>query len=417
MTSPGSGSRLRSAPLRAFAPLALQLITVISVIALFALVWGTRSDDSDLHSRERDGVEYAKALDKLLPVLVSAQSNAVSAKAVKKEDFAEALNAVADVDEKFGSDFGTTNRWSGLRARIETLPEQGGDANGAFKNYGEATDLLLALYQRVAQASGLRSDADGVISYLQDAGLEEIPLAVVWAGRFQDQAFIAGSLPDPARDATKEVFEDQLSQLSNALTSMAVSRQLVSESGADVAADMASAVDNSDSGTFSTTLLQNLDAFQRGIEALAPPGQTTLSSRPVANTVAAQRNAAQEAAVELSPTLLDELGSQVDDRKSAADTGRILAAALLVIAVLAAVASFLLILLGGRRSRAASADGPGPQGPQGPQGQHAQQQPYNQGNPDYAGYPAGTDHLGGDPYRNNLDAGRDARRERVGVPR
>ncbi|WP_035848451.1 hypothetical protein [Cryptosporangium arvum] len=381
------------------------------------MVWGTRSDDSDLHSRERDGVEYAKALDKLLPALVNAQSNAVSGKPVKKEDFAESLNAVAEVDEKFGSDFGTSNRWSGLRARIETLPEQGGDQNGAFKNYGEATDLLLALYQRVAQASGLRSDADGVISYLQDAALEEIPLAVVWAGRYQDQAVIAGGLPDLARDAALETFNDQLSQINNALTSLAVSRQLVSESGADVAADMASAVDNSDSGTFSTTLLQNLDNFQRGVETLAPPGQTTLNSLPTANTVTSQRIAAQEAAVALSPTLLDELGKQIDDRKSTADTGRILAIALLVIAVLAAIASFVLILLGGRRSRAESIDGPGPQGPQAQPGPRGQQQPYGQGNPDYAGYPAGPDQMGGDPYLNNLDAGRDARRERVGVPR
>ncbi|WP_344651071.1 hypothetical protein [Cryptosporangium japonicum] len=378
------------------------------------MVWGTRSDDSDLHSRELDGVEYAKALDKLLPVLVNAQSNAVSGKAVKKEDFTEALNAVADADEKFGSDFGTSNRWSGLRARIETLPEQGSDQNGAFKNYGEATDLMLALYQRVAQASGLRSDADGVISYLQDAALEEIPLTVVWAGRYQDQAVIAKGFK-LEQSGSPETFQDQLSQANSTLTSLAVSRQLVSESGADVASDMASAVDNSDSGTFSTTLLQNLDNFQRGVETLAPPGQTTLNAIPVAATVTTQRLAAQEAAVALSPTLLDELGKQVDDRKSSADTGRILAIALLVIAVLAAIASFVLILLGGRRSRAEQVEGPG--GPQAMPGPHGQQPPYGPGNPDYAGYPAGPDHLAGDPYMNNLDAGRDARRERVGVPR
>ena len=405
MTSPGSGSRLRSAPLRAFTPLALQLITVIAVIALFALVWGTRSDDSDLRGREQGGVEYARALDKLLPALVDAQSTAVGGKAVTKEKFTEAINAVDAADEKYGSDYGTTNRWSGLRARIQALPEQGADQNGAFKNYGEATDLLLALYQRVSQASGLRSDADGVISYLQDAALEEIPLTVVWAGRYQDQAVIAGGpLKVPAKDQPTETFNDQLADFGNALTGLAVSRQLVAESGADVAADMAAAVDNSDSGTFSTTLLQNLDAFQRGVETLAPPGQTTLSALPGAPTVSTQRVAAQAAAVDLSPNLLDELAAQVDDRKGSADTGRILALTLLVIAILATIASFLMILLAGRRSRAQSADVPGPP-------------PYDQGGPDYAGYPSGQAPMGADPYLNNLDAGRDARRERVGVPR
>lgn len=401
MTSPGSGSRLRSAPLRAFAPLALQLITAIAVIALFTLVWGTRSDDSDLHGREQGGIEYVRALDKLLPVLVDAQSTAVGGKAVTKDKFSEALDAVDAVDEKFGTEYGTTNRWSGLRARIETLPEQGADQNGALKSYSEATDLLLALYQRVSQASGLRSDADGVIGYLQDAALEELPLAIVGAGRYQDQTVIAAGLSRPARDQSTETFNDQLAEFSNAVTGLAVSRQLISDSGSDVAADMAAAVDNSDSGTFSTTLLQNLDAFQRGVEALAPPGQTTLNAIPSAGTVSAQRLTAQKAAVELSPSLLDELASQVDDRKGTADAGRILAVTLLVIAILAAVASFLSTLLPGRRSRAQADDVPA-------------QPPYNPGGPEYGGYPSGQAPMGADPY---LDAGRDARRERVGVPR
>src|SRR5690348_5417917 len=103
MTSPGSGSRLRSAPLRVFAPLALQIITVIAVIALFALLWGPRSDDSDLHGRELDGVEYVAALNKLLPVLTDAQSAAVAGKPATKDQFEEAVTAVAAADEKYGS--------------------------------------------------------------------------------------------------------------------------------------------------------------------------------------------------------------------------------------------------------------------------------------------------------------------------
>jgi len=404
MTSPGSGSRLRSAPLRVFAPLALQIITVVTVIAMFALVWGARSDDSDLHGREQGGVEYTRALNKLLPVLVDAQSAAVAGKTATKESFSEALEAVAAVDQKYGSDFGTTNRWSGLRARIETLPEQGRDQNGAFKNYGEATDLLLALYDRVAQASGLRSDADGVISYLQDSALEELPTTIVWAGRYQDQTVIANALPKLQREQAQETFDDQLQELSNALTNLAVSRDIVGESGADVAADMAAAVDNSESGTFSTSLLQNLDEFQRGVEALAPPGQTALSRLPGVKDVTAQRASAQAAAVALSPLLLDELESQVDDRKGSADIARVLAFALLAIAVLTTVAGILLLVLSARRARAERAEAAGPA-------------PYDPGQPDYSGYPSGPEAMGPDPYLNNLDAGRDARRERVGVPR
>ncbi|MFB9318849.1 hypothetical protein [Cryptosporangium minutisporangium] len=388
-----------------FAPLALQIITVIAVIAMFALVWGPRSDDSDLHGREQGGVEYVAALNKLLPVLVDAQSTAVQGNPVAKDSFKEPLDAVAAVDEKFGSDFGTSNRWSGLRARIETLPEQGGEGLGAFKNFGEATDLLLALYQQVAQASGLRNDGDGVISYLQDAALEEIPAAIVWSGRYQDQVVITSALTPPDRNAPQETYNSQAAQISAAFTELAVSRQVASEAGGDVASDMAAAVDNSGSGTFSTTLLQSLDEFQRGIEALAPPGEVGLSTIPRVADVAKQRAAAQKAAVELDPLLLDELSSQIDDRKGSADTGRVMAIALLAIAILATVASLLFLLVSARRSRSETVEAP---------------PAYEHGNLDYSGYPGGSQPPGGshsmgaDPYR---DAGRDARRERVGVPR
>ncbi|WP_073253498.1 hypothetical protein [Cryptosporangium aurantiacum] len=368
---------------------------------MFALVWGPRSDDSDLHGRERDGVEYVSALNKLLPALVSAQSNAVLGKPATKDTFSEAVAAVGAADEKFGSDFGTTNRWSGLRARIETLPEQGGEGLSAFKSYGEATDLLLALYQRVGQASGLRSDSDAVITYLQDAALEEVPAMVVWAGRYQDQTVLAADLPAPDRDAPIGNYNAQVEELNTALTDLAVSRQVVSESGTDVASDMAAAVDASDSGTFSTQLLQSLDAFQRGVEAMAPPGQTSLGALPSEKSVTAQRAAAQSAATDLNPLLLDELGSQVEDRQSSADTTRFLAAALVVIAVVVTVLSILFVLISGRRSRSEMTDTP----------------PYDPGNLDYSAYPAAPDPMGADPYLNNLDAGRDARRERAGVPR
>ncbi|MFI5958631.1 hypothetical protein [Cryptosporangium sp. NPDC051539] len=370
---------------------------------MFVLVWGPRSDDSDLRGQELHGIEYANALNKLLPVVVDAQSAAVQGKAVAKGGFGDVLDGVAAVDQKYGSDFGTSNRWSGLRARIETLPQQGSnDPEGAFRSYGEVTDLLLALYAQVAQASGLRHDGDRVISFLQDAGLEEIPASMVWAGRFQDQAFISKDLPEPDRTADVATFKAQQDQLNESLTAMAVSRQITGESGTDVASDMASAVDASESGTFDTNLLQSLDAYQRGIESVAPPGQEAITTKPNPTSVASLRSSAQNAAVSLNPLLLDELRSQVDDRKSGSDAGRLLGAAVAAIAVLALLASILMGLLGRRRSRAVDAphDYQGPNEPR-----------------DYPAYPTGEPPMGPDSYLNNLDAGRDARRERIGVPR
>ncbi|TQS45723.1 hypothetical protein [Cryptosporangium phraense] len=370
---------------------------------MFVLVWGPRSDDSDLRGQELHGIEYASALNKLLPAVVDAQSNAVQGKQVAKGGFSEGLDAVAAADEKYGADFGTSNRWSGLRARIETLPEQGaGDAEGAFRSYGEVTDLLLALYAQVAQASGLRHDGDRVINFIQDAGLEEIPSAIVWAGRFQDQAYISKDLPDPSRTSDDATFKAQQDQLNESLTAMAVSRQITGESGADVAADMASAVDASGSGTFDTDLLQSLDAFQRGIESVAPPGQEAITAKPDPKSVASLRSSAQNAAGSLNPLLLGELRSQVEDRKSSSDAGRLLGAAVAAIAVLALLASILMGLLGRRRSRPVDAPSDYRGAPNEPV--------------DYPAYPTG-EPMGPDSYLNNLDAGRDARRERIGVPR
>ena len=413
MTSPGSGSRLRSAPMGAFLPLALQVITVIAVIAMFVLVWGPRSDDSDLRDRELAGVEYVTALNELLPVLTDASSAAVQGKAVPKSTYTEALNKVAAIDDEHGSDFDTTNRWAGLRTRIEALPEQyAGDADGASRDFSEVTDLTLALYARVADASGLRTDPDAVISYLQDAAVEEMPSAMVWAARYHDQAVITGALTLPAPGTAEATFQTQMELFNESMTSLSIARQTAGESGGDVAADMAAAVESAESGAFSPNLVRNLDAFQRGVEALAPPGETALSARPDPKAVGPLRTATQAAAVALNPVLLDELKTQIEDRQSGNTTARLLALGLVVLAVIAAIVAFVVILIGRRRARQTEPEPePDPYG-----GRRSGGNDY-QGYSDYSNYPGAEQQIGGDPYLNNPDAGRDARRERVGVPR
>jgi hypothetical protein len=400
MTSPGSGSRLRSTPLRAATPIALPIFTVLAVLGLFVMAWGPRSDDSDLHNREIGGVEYIGALNKLLPVVTDAQSAAVLGGQVSRSSFSDALDGVASVDEKYGSDLGTTDRWSNIRARIEALPAlNGGDASGLYRSYSEVTDLMLALYGRAAETSGLVTDSNGVIFNLQDAAVQEVPGVIIWSARYQDQAVIAGKLVAPSSGDGADVNNALQDQLNTALTALAVARHTAGESGSDVATDMASAVDASKSGAFGTGLLRNLDTFQRNIEALAPPEKVSLTSRPAVSGVTKLRKDVQSSAVALNPLLLDELRGAVDDQKSTANSARILVAVLFLIAVLAAVGSLLIAVVSrrGRRPRRSESYG----GRNGGGGDHRM----------------GTEPVGAEAFMQSSDDGRDARRERVGVPR
>ncbi|MFI2661633.1 hypothetical protein [Micromonospora carbonacea] len=321
----------------------LPLVLVVALLAPVAFLFVQQrrhtGEERDLMVRERLGVEYLRSLGPLTLALVEAQSAAVAGRTVSRESLGKAVEEVAAADARLGDALRTHERWTGLRAKLEALPEKGlTDPQATFAAYGEATDLLLALHRKVREASGLIRDQQADSYYLQDAVSDELPESLVATGRLGDLAAVAAELPDAQRIA-------MVSQL-GALWTSAISP------ANDLINNLRAAVDSTDSTKLGANVLAPLDTYQRSIERLgalaAPTSAVRLedeaaTARALTNLIAA-RTAAQEAARQLQPVILDELDALLTDRIDQLDRDRRLAAgaAILAVLLLGALAAVLI---------------------------------------------------------------------------
>jgi len=329
--APTSVSLLR--PLLVFALL-------IPVGVLFGQAWQGQSDRLSFAAKERHGIEYLTTLGQVTTALTDAQSAAVAGRAVDRAAVARAVDATTSVDNRLGEDLRTSERWSGLRVKIEALSSvPPGDKTRVYEAYGEATDLLLALYGKVRENSQLIRDPDADTYFLQDGAAEELPESVVAAGKFADLVALAAARPAAER--------------TSAIADLTVAQGSVLDPAADLADDLQSAVDSSESRTLGGSLLSRLDRFRRSMEGLAASAGTLdgQSPLPPADRVNTARIEVQTAASELSNAILAELDVLIADRQSGIGTGRILSVVALAVTVLGCAVPTLLALRKRRRRR------------------------------------------------------------------
>uniref|UniRef100_UPI00157E0563 hypothetical protein n=1 Tax=Micromonospora chalcea TaxID=1874 RepID=UPI00157E0563 len=341
MTVPAPRVRRRPAVPGRTLPLLLVLALLVPLGFIFAQAESSAADDHDLASRERLGVRYLRALGPITDALVEAQAIAVAEGAVSRGALTAAIEGVAEVDNAVGDELRTHERWAGLRAKLESLPDRGlGDPEAAFRAYGEASDLLLALYRKVRESSGLIRDPRSDSFFLQDGIGGDLPTATVLAGRLVDLARLAAKRPAAERARTgAELAELRVAALGPAT---------------DLVADLRSAVDSSESTDLGANVLTPLDTYQRSLETFsaysAPGGGRTA---PGTDQLTQAGITAQNAAKQLRTVILDQLDALLKERLDAIDRDRLLgrAAAGIAVALLAGIAALHLAAL--RRARAA----------------------------------------------------------------
>lgn len=328
MTVPAS--RVRRRPRTPGRLLPLLLATALLLPVAFLVVQGHRLVDADreLAERERLGVEYLRALSPVTEALVDAQSAAVAGRPVPRDALDRAVEAAAAVDSRVGDELRSTERWAGLRAKLEGLPSRSlTDPEVAFTAYGEVTDLLLALHGKIRETSGLIRDPGSDSYFLQDGVGEEMPEAMVAAGRLVDLAVLM-----PQRPAAEQP---------RSLSELATLRFAALQPAGDLVDDLQTVVDTSESVDIGADALTPFDNYQRAVEALAALSQPNSRTQAVDLTkLAAARAQAQSAARELQPVILDELDRLLRQRIDQLDRDYLL--------ILAAggVAGLLLAALG-----------------------------------------------------------------------
>jgi hypothetical protein len=315
----------------------LTVLILVPVAVLFTHVWGTISDERDSTKLEKQGVEYITALAPLVSALAEAQSSALSGVAAAPGSLTAAVNGVAATDQRLGDDLGTRERWTGLRQKIEALPQLTGTPVAIFQSYAEVTDLSLALYNAVRNNSELIRDQDNDVSHLQQAVAVDLPEAVVQVSRMGDLSGLVAK-SDAATQA-------QLSPQFGAAV------QAVNTTVNNLTDDLQSAVDDTESTTLSGSLVSALDSFRRGVESLtrgANPGGT-----PNTATMATAQSQLQTSLANLSGIMAREMTAMLDKRLDDLDTEALLALVSAAVAVLLVIAAVLLPLGGRRRSAGA----------------------------------------------------------------
>ncbi|QLQ38184.1 hypothetical protein [Micromonospora robiginosa] len=310
MTVPAPRVRRRPSVPGRVLPLLLALALVAPLGLLFAVAEGNTSDDHDLASRERLGVRYLRALGPVTDALVEAQSTAVAGAPVSRTALNAAIEQVAQVDDAVGDELRSHERWAGLRAKLEGLPDRGlADPEAAYVAYGEANDLLLALYRKVRESSGLIRDPEPDSFFLQDGISGDLPTATVLAARLADLVRLAPTRPAAQRARTGL----ELAELRAAAFGPAN----------DLVADLRAAVDSSESTDLGANVLTPLDAYQRSLEAFTAAGGGQAAPNP--NQLTAAGITAQAAAKQLRTVILDQLDRLLEKRLDSFDRDRLLA--------------------------------------------------------------------------------------------
>ncbi|WP_238009557.1 hypothetical protein KZZ52_26825 [Dactylosporangium sp. AC04546] len=327
--------------------LALALLAPSGV--LFVQLWTSVGDRLAVARLERQGLEYLNRLGQLTIAMTDAQSAAIAGQPFPRDAITRAVEAVGSVDTSIGGELRTHERWSALRAKVEALASMSiTDPTSAYATYSEATDLLLALYEKVRDNSQLIRDQDADAYYLQDGAAQELPEAVVAAGRFADLAVMAVGRPR----------SDAATTTANLLNA----RDAVISPANDLAADLQAAVDGTSSRTLSSNLLSRLDRFRRSMDTLTATTVPVDGRTPV-DVGALQRVRAevQASASELATAILAELDGLISARIDNLDRQRLIAAG-----TLAAAGLLALIPVGalfGRPRRRPDAEPPTPPTP------------------------------------------------------
>ncbi|WP_239080209.1 hypothetical protein [Paractinoplanes brasiliensis] len=271
---------------------------LVPTAVLFGRVWTDNADLRDNTELEKKGVEYITALTPLVSALAESQSTALAGVAEPPETLAAAVAGVSAVDGRIGDQLRTKERWADIKAKIGKLPDAAGAVN-KLNTHIEVTDLTLALYTAVQRNSKLSLDPDADVSSLQQAVATYMPRVTVEVNRTGDYANLLQVLPAASRPQIQAQFGYQVIAVQESVKRLTEALQ--------------AAVDNTTSATLSSSLVNALDSFRRGIEQIIRGADPT-GGQPSAATITTAQTTLQGALSNLAGVTLRETDRLLDDR-------------------------------------------------------------------------------------------------------
>lgn len=297
-----SAQRSRRPGAYGIVPPLLLTAVLVALTVLFVQTWNGIDERRTFGEQERQGVEYLRSLQPVTAALMDMHATTAAGQTASREALNQAMEAVASVDARLGDTLRTSERWAGVRARMESLPEQGlaRPPQDIYDAYSETGALLLALHAKVRETSGLIRDPNSDVYHLQRSAAANLPETLVAAGR------LAGLV----RLATTRGADDEV----RTATELNAARSALLKPAEELVQGLQAAADSTDSRQLSGNLLRHLDAYQQAVEGLAAASSVTESSSPNPEQVEAARKAVQEAASQLVDTAHTELDALIVTR-------------------------------------------------------------------------------------------------------
>jgi hypothetical protein len=281
----------------------IAVLLLAPIAVLYDAAHRSAGDRQDAATHELLGVDYLRALQPLTVALLTAQGDAVAGRAVNAVAVSQAVATVDAADGRAGDSLGATDRWSTLRTKIANQPPPGAN-RAVFDAYSQMADLLLALYGRVQQSSGLAADPEVDTASLQRVSADLLPRVDVAVSRYVDLIQSTAGTGLSAAGAA-EVLTD---------------RQLAIASGGDLVDSLQSAVATTSSGTLGSDVLSEFDGMRHALDALAASAAPTVGAMSSADTSAAATlgTSIASASAALSTKVLDALTELLQQRRGAA---------------------------------------------------------------------------------------------------
>jgi len=323
---------------RGFAIAVSATAALIPLAGLAIAVWARTDADLAAVRTERHGTQQLGAVVKLVVAVADAQSAAVHG---TPGDPSALVAAVAAVDhsglaQNPGPD--TATLWAQVRAQVLALsgsPSATGVA--AYQNHSQVTDLLLQQIITIDDASGLDQDPGADTTRLVDALTVRLPDMAVQVGRLDDLTATAGGRGAGGQNA--------------AAARIAIVRDRIAVDAHGFGTELDKVFRATTSATLGPHLLGDVDLVTTDVDALAPTASVTDQTLaiPSQDTVTANRQAFDPAALVLETAGLTELDRLLDARRSGYQQ-RKLDLALLVVAAAASAAPAVFWLIRSTRT-------------------------------------------------------------------
>jgi methyl-accepting chemotaxis protein len=305
----------------------ILIVPVLLIVPLGVITKGyvdIQQAQVDFSAKERDGVAYLSPLLDLTARTVAARRLAVTGQDQDKAGLNDAVTAVDAVDGTYGSALETTEGWDAAKAALVDARSAPGP-QAAFDAYNEATTALLTLIVTVSDKSNLTLDPDLDSYYLMDAVVFRLPILLDVSQAAVDRSLLSRG--------------GSVKQLDDTRIALAIAGGVLSTTRDSVTTGMATAVEQTNSGTLASRIEKPAAAVERemtklveAITALVKSGHVdTLSTgagEPAGASVAALISAA-------GPQLDELLEVRIDGFEAKARTVEVgLVLSLLVVAYL-----------------------------------------------------------------------------------